>query len=290
MNAGIYAARQGIEAVLVTKDFGGQIAKKAVEIENYLGFKKISGCDLIGKFRKHLESFSVESEYGSIKKIEKKEGLFFSKFDKKKIVSKAVIVASGSDPRPLEVPGEKKYIGKGVSYCTVCDGPLFKDKTIAVIGGGNSGLESALFMSKIAEKIYVLEYEDKLAADKIVRDRVKKEKNIEIICSAELKRIKGNKFVSSIIWEDRKNGNKKETNIDGVFVEVGYEPATSFVENLVEFSGTDEIKIDPFTCETKTKGLFAAGDVTSVKYNQIVIAAGEGAKACLSACKYLREK
>jgi NADH-dependent peroxiredoxin subunit F len=287
MNAGIYAARQGIDALIVTKDFGGQIAKKTVEIENYLGFKKISGLGLIEKFKKHLEKFQVEIEYGSVKKIEKKGDLFNVKFEGKKIISKSVIIASGADPRPLEIPGEKKYIGKGVSYCTICDGSFYKGKTVAVIGGGNSGLESALFMSGVAEKIYILEYEDKLGADEIVKKRVFKKDNIEVICSALVKKIEGGNFVNSLSWEDRKTGEKKKMKIDGIFIDVGYQPATSFVSNLVDFSKNDEIKVDPFTCQTKTPGLFAAGDVTDVKYKQIIIAAGEGAKACLSACKYL---
>ena len=290
MSAGIYAVRQDIKTMLITKDFGGQIAKKAVRIENYLGLNKVTGIDLINKFKNHLKSFPIESEYGSVKKIEKKGDIFLISIGKKKLISKSVIITSGADPRPLEVPGEKKYIGKGVSYCTVCDGPLYKDKVIAIIGGGNSGLESALFMSKFAKKIYILEYGEKLGADRVTKDKVFKEKNIEIICSAEIKKIKGDKFVNSIIWKDRKNNREKTAEVDGIFVEVGHQPATSFVKNLVDFSKRDEIKINHNTCQTKTPGLFAAGDVTDVKYKQIIIAAGEGAKASLSVSKYLSNR
>ncbi len=290
MSAGIYAVRQDIKTMLITKDFGGQIAKKAVRIENYLGLNKITGIDLINKFKNHLKSFPIEFEYGSVKKIEKKGDIFLISIGKKKLISKSVIITSGADPRPLEVPGEKKYIGKGVSYCTVCDGPLYKDKVIAIIGGGNSGLESALFMSKFAKKIYILEYGEKLGADRVTKDKVFKEKNIEIICSAEIKKIKGEKFVNSIVWKDRKNNREKTAEVDGIFVEVGHQPATSFVKNLVDFSKRDEIKINHNTCQTKTPGLFAAGDVTDVKYKQIIIAAGEGAKASLSVSKYLSNR
>lgn len=290
MSAGIYAARQGLKSVIATKDFGGQVAKKTLEVENYLGFNKISGLNLINKFKSHLESFEIEVEYGSVKKIRKEKDLFVANVEGKKIVSKSVIIASGADPRPLEVPGEKKYIGKGVSYCTVCDGPLFKNKVISVIGGGNSGLESALFMSKIAKKVYVLEYEDKLMADATVKKKALNEDKIEIICSSNVKRIKGNDFVRSLIWEDRKTREKREIETEGIFIDVGYQPATAFVKELVDFSERDEIKIDPFTCQTKTPGLFAAGDVSNVKHKQIIIAAGEGSKACLSACRYLSNR
>lgn len=288
--AGIYATRQKLKTLLITKSFGGQIAKKTVAVENYPGFKKISGLDLINKFEKHLKSQEIDLEQGEVKNISKQKGIFSVKVIGKSFKARAVIITSGADPRPLEVPGEKKFIGRGVSYCATCDAPLFSKKVVAVVGGGNSGLETALFLSEWAKQVYILEYTASLnKAEKSLRESVDRKVNIEIITSAKLKKIQGTKFVESITYQDRKSGKNILLKTDGIFVEVGSQPATLFVKRLVKFNQRDEIIIDPCTGETKTPGLFAAGDVTNVVYKQIVVAAGEGCKAVLSASNYLRQ-
>jgi len=291
VTAGIYAARQNLKTLIITKNFGGQIAKKAVGIENYPGFKKIQGMELIERFKKHLKQFEIDIVKSSVGKVEKKDNLFIiNDGEKNCFKSRAVIVATGADPRPLEVPGEKKYIGKGVSYCSVCDGPLFKDKAVAVIGAGNAGVESALFLSNFAKKVYILEFSKESLADRILQEEVGRNNKIELIYGADLKKIEGERFVKSILWKDKESGKEKSLQVDGVFVEIGSQPATSFVKNLVDFSEKDEIEIDPQTCQTKTPGLFAAGDVSDVYYKQIVIAAGQGSIAALSAYKYLSKR
>lgn len=290
ITAGIYAARQRLNTLLITKDFGGQLARKAIAIENYPGFEGISGLELIQNFEKHLRKQKIDierDEVGNVKKIGDK--FFITTESKNKFESKAVIVTSGADPRPLEVPGEKKFIGRGLSYCSVCDGPLFADKTVAVIGGGNSGFEAAIFLSKIAKKIYILEAGFEVKADQINQEIVKKTGRAEIITSAFLKKIKGKEFVNSIIYQDRKTGKEKTLSVEGVFVEIGSQPATAFVKDLVDFNERDEIKVEFETCQTKTPGLFAAGDVNIGRYKQIVTAAGEGAKAALAAHEYLQK-
>ncbi|MBZ9571885.1 FAD-dependent oxidoreductase [Patescibacteria group bacterium] len=294
ITAGIYAARQKLKTLLITKDFGGQIARKAVAIENYPGYKEISGIELIQKFKEHLKKFEIEIEKDSVTKIEKiNKNFIVSTEDKKQFKARVVIIASGADPRPLEVPGEKEFIGRGVSYCAVCDGPLFKDKTVAVIGGGNAGFEEALFLSNFAKKIYILEYGATVKANETNQEKAKKTGKIEVINSAALKEIKGNKFVNSIVYQDLNSKENKTLEVQGVFVAIGSRPATFFVKDLVEFNHfinqLDEIEINPRTCETNTPGLFAAGDVSDVKYKQVVIAAGEGAKAALSAYEYLQK-
>lgn len=291
ITAGIYAARQKLNTLLITKSFGGQVARKAVAIENYPGFKEISGLELIQKFEKHLRMQKVDIERDSVIKV-KKSGNFFFVFTKSKhkFQAKAVIVASGADPRPLEVPGEKKFIGRGLSYCSVCDGPLFSNKVVAVIGGGDAGFETAIFLSKIAEKIYILEYASEVNAYAKNQERAKKTGKVEIITNAVLKQIKGKNFVDSIIYQDRESKKINTLKVEGVFVEIGSQPATSFVKGLVDFNEKDEIKINLRTCQTKIPGLFAAGDITEIKDKQIVIAAGEGAKAALSAYEYLENK
>lgn len=287
--AGIYAARQKLNTLLIAKSFGGQMARKAVDIENYPGFEKISGLELIQKFEKHLMKNKIEIERDSTGKIQKIEGGFsVSTGSRKEFQAKAVIIASGADPRPLEVAGEKEYIGKGVSYCTTCDGPLFADKEVIVVGGGNSGFEAALSLSKYAKKVYILEFSSQVKADENNQNLAKKS-GIDIITNAALKKIQGGAFVDSIIYEDKNSKELITLKIQGVFVEIGSQPATSFVKDLVEFSERDEIKVDPKNNMTKTPGLFAAGDVTDVKYKQIVIAAGDGSKAALSAYEYLQK-
>lgn len=288
--AGIYAARQKLNTLLITKAFGGQIARNAVGIENYPGFVEISGLDLIKKFEKHLRKQKIDIERDEVESIKKiGRNFLVSTKTKHRFQSRAVIIASGADPRLLEVPGEKKFIGRGVSYCVQCDGPLFSDKTVAVIGGGNSAFEAAIFLSNIAKKIYILEYSEKIRADVESQERVKKTGKVEIITDAQPKEIKGEKFVHSLVYLNRKTGKKNNLAVEAIFVEIGSQPATSFVKGLVEFNKKDEIKVDPFTGQTSCLGLFAAGDVDEVPYKQIIIAAGEGAKAALSASNYLQK-
>jgi len=290
ITAGIYAARQKLNTLLITKAFGGQVARKVVAIENYPGFEEISGLELIQKLEKHLRKQKIDIERDEVTKLKKIGNHFFVQTkSKNRFQSKAVIVASGADPRPLEVEGEKKYIGRGLSYCPTCDGPLFEKKTVAVIGGGNSAFEAAIFLSKIAKKIYILEYGEKVGADQINQERVKKTGKVEIITNAALKKINGKQFINSIVYQDRITNKEKTLPLSGVFVEIGSQPATSFVKGLVDFNEKDEIKVNPFTGETKTPGLFAAGDADEVPYKQIVIAAGEGAKTALSVYNYLQK-
>lgn len=290
ITAGIYAARQKLNALLITKSFGGQMARKAVAIENYPGFEKISGLELTQKFKSHLKKQKIDIEEAAVSKIKKIGGIFsVSTGNKKQFKSKTVIISSGADPRPLEVPGEKKFIGKGVSYCTVCDAPFYAGKDVAVIGGGNAGFEAAIALSSWSPKIYILETGPKVRADEINQERVKKTGKVEIITDAALKKIQGEQFVKSIVYQDQRSKKEKTLSVEGVFVEIGSQPATSFVKGLVDFNEKDEIVMNPKTGETKTKGLFAAGDVSDVIYKQIVIAAGEGAKVAFLVSNYLQK-
>lgn len=290
ITAGIYASRQRINTLLITKEFGGQIARKAIEIENYPGFEKISGLDLIKKLEKHLRKQKIDIERDEVNKVEKIGDKFIVITENKnRFESKTVIVASGADPRPLEVPGEKEFIGKGVSYCVTCDGPFFEGKEVAVIGGGNSGFEAAIFLAKIAKKIYILEYGKEVRADAENQKRVKETGKVQIITKAQVKEIKGDEFVKELIYQDRKSKKEIKLSIDGIFIEIGNQPATSFVKDLVDFNEKDEIKVDFETYQTKTPGLFAVGDCNVGIFKQIITACGEGAKAALAAYDYLEK-
>jgi thioredoxin-disulfide reductase len=291
MTAGIYAARQRLQTLLITKSFGGQIARKAVGIENYPGFEKISGLDLINTFEKQLRQHDVAFEEDSARKVEKSDQDFLvHTASKKTFKAKSVIIASGADPRPLEIPGEKEFIGRGVSYCVTCDAPLFANKKVAVVGGGNAGFEAALFLSKWAEKIYIFESGLKVKADEIVQAKAQETGKIEIFTSVSLQEILGDKFVKSIAYRKGQTDQIESLSVDGLFVEIGSQPATSFLGDLVEFNQKDEIMFDPKTMQTKTPGLFVAGDVSEVIFKQIVVAAGEGAKAAMSVSNYLQDR
>ena len=290
ITAGIYAGRQRMKTLLITKEFGGQMAKKATEVCNYPGFEKISGTELIEKFVEQLEKQeSVEIKFCQAEKIEKEKNTFtVTTTENEKILSKTVIIATGADPRPLEAIGEKDFIGKGVSYCVTCDGPIFRNKTIAIIGGGNAGLEAAAFMTNYANKIYVLEFGPEIKADKENQKEAEKSGKVEIITNAAVKEIKGSAMVDSLIYQDNVLKENKTLEVQGVFIEIGSQPATALAKGLVDFTKRDEIEVEPETFQTKTPGLFAAGDNNSGPYKQIVTAAGEGCKACLAAYDYLR--
>ena len=290
MTAGIYAARQKLNTLLITKTFGGQMSKKAVPIENWPGEKEISGFDLIQKFKDHLEKFEIDIELDGVVKIEKNNEIFKVLTEKgNQFESKAAIIATGSDPKPLKIPGETDFIGKGVSYCPTCDASLFSKKNVAVVGGGNSGFETAIMVSKWAKKVYIVEYGSEVKADLENQKIAEKTGKIEVITNAAMKEIKGEKFVNLIIYQDSKTKEEKKLEVQGVFIEIGLQPSSSFAKDLVDCNERGEIKIDLETFQTKTLGLFAAGDVKAGKYKQIVIASGEGAKAALFANEYLKK-
>jgi thioredoxin-disulfide reductase len=291
ITAGIYAVRQKMKFLLITKNFGGQMAKKAVDIENYPGFEKISGSDLISGFEKHIKGVARDSiVMDSVREV-KKEGDIFSVFTagSKSFEARTVIVASGAEPRFLEVLGEKEFIGKGVSYCVTCDAPFYTHKTVAVAGGGNAGFEAAISLVTFAQKIYILEYGPQVRANKDNLEKAQKSGKIEIITSCHIKKIEGEKFVNNIVWEDSKTQEIKNLRADGIFVEIGSRPSVSFLGDLVNFNEKKEIVVDHCTSETKTPGLFAAGDVGNSFFKQIIIAAGEGAKAVLSAANFIKK-
>lgn len=290
MTAGIYSARQKLDTLVITKEFGGQMAHKAVDIENYPGFEKVSGFELIAKFEDQMKKKGVKVLNDGVKELRKENGSFFvSTEGGKELESKVVIIASGAEPRRLNVPGETEHLGRGVSYCTTCDGPLFNQKDVAVIGGGDAGFEAALFLSNYANKIYILEYGEEIRAGMDNQEKAKAIEKIQIITSAELKEIKGESFVDAIVFKDRKTGEDKTLDVQGVFIQAGYQPATSFLGDLAELNEKKEIVANFETFETRTPGLFAVGDVNSGKVKQVVVACGQGATAVIYAYKYINK-
>ncbi len=290
MTAGIYAARAKLETLVIAGEFGGWIARENVEIENYPGFEKIPGKELIGRFKNHLESFGVRTKMAEVFELKKGDGIFEVSAGEEKFSAKALIVATGASPRPAGIPGEQDFLGKGVCYCATCDGPLFAKKDVAVIGGGNAAFDAARFLAKFAGKIYVLEKGKEVSADAAGREALEQTGKARIIANARITKIGGDNFVKGITYYDAGDPEKKEIilPVAGIFVKAGNSPAAEFLGSLVDLDERGQIKIDPGTNRTKTEGLFAAGDVTDAKYKQVVIAAGQGAAAALSADAYLR--
>lgn len=287
MTAAVYAARKKLDAILISKDIGGQV-NWTLGIENYMGYQFIEGPELISKFEEQVKQFPLGVELGeTVITVGRSNGGFEVRTESGKTFrSRAVIVASGKRPRPLNVPGEDKLVGRGVTYCAVCDGPLFAGMKVAVIGGGNSALEAADDMLKIAEHIYLVSL-TQLTGDAVLVDRVKRGKNITMFLEHEVMEILGKNMVSGVRIRDLKSGEEKELDVSGVFVEIGLIPNSDLVKGLVELNQWGEIKVNCRN-ETNIPGLFGAGDVTDVPEKQIAIAVGEGAKAALQAHRYLQ--
>jgi thioredoxin reductase len=288
MTAAIYAARQKTDFLLLTKEFGGQMAKKEVEIENYPGLGSVSALDLIAKFRNHLELLNVAARIGEAVKLEKIEGGFSVKTENDEFRARSVIVATGSSPRMLDIAGEKEFIGRGVGYCATCDGPLFARRRVAVIGGGNAGFEAAIFLAKFAAEVFIIERGPKVFADPTNLELAQDTGKVKIVANARIARVEGKNFVDKIVYSDAE-GNEIALPVEGVFIKAGNRPASEFAAGLVELNERNEMKFNHATHQTETAGLFVAGDVSDVKFKQIVIAAGEGAKAAMAAGEYLRK-
>ncbi|MEE9191272.1 MAG: FAD-dependent oxidoreductase [Candidatus Aerophobetes bacterium] len=287
MTAAVYAARKRLKTLLISKDLGGQVLLTS-EVENYMGYHYIEGRQLVNKFKEQVRRFPIDQEIGEeVEKLSKKEEIFNSLTrGGKKFRGKTVIIASGKKSRSLNVSGENRLIGRGVSYCSICDAPFFEGKEVAVIGGGNSAFEAALDLVKIASKIYLVDIASSWSADPVLLEQIEKEKKVTSFPRHKVKEIKGDDRVESITIESLDGGQIKSLSAEGVFIEIGLIPNSEFAASLVQLNQAGEIVVDCGN-HTSIPGLFAAGDVSSVPEKQIIIAAGEGAKATLTAHQYL---
>lgn len=286
LNALLYTKRKQMDTALITGDIGGQIVQSST-IENWLGTPEIASSDLVNSFFSHVDSFGapVKKEtfvqsmalQGTVKKIICSDGNSYS--------AKTVIIATGKNPRKLGVPGEESLTGRGVAYCTTCDGPAFKGKHVVVVGGGNSGVEASLDILSYASKLTVVQNLEDLTADGVLSDKLKSNPAVEIFYNSVCVEVVGKGSVEGLKIKSTTNNLEHIIVCDGVFIEIGLIPASSFAPPEIK-NFTGEIVIDA-ACATKIPGVFAAGDVTTVPYKQVVIAAGEGAKAALSSHAYL---
>ncbi len=285
--AAIYSARKGLAVTLVADVLGGQV-KDTMGIENLISVPKTTGPELVGNMQAHLADYEITiKEHVRVQSIEKGNIKTLALSSGEEIDTKTLIIATGARWRELGVPGEKENIGNGVAYCPHCDGPFFKGKDVAVIGGGNSGIEAALDLAGIVKSVTVFEFMPTLKADQVLVDQAQKRDNITILKNVATNQIHAqNGKVSSIEYTDRATEEVTHLELNGVFVQIGLVPNSQFAEGVIEMSQHGEIIIDE-RCNTSEKGIFACGDVTTVPYKQIVISMGEGSKASLAAFEYL---
>ena len=289
LTAAMYGSRQGLNTLIITKDIGGQ-ALLTNDIENYPAFEHIGGFELMNKFEQQAKNFGAEFVYEEVSSIQK-DGpryLTIKTASDNQYNTRTIILAFGKTPRDLNVPGEKELKGKGVSYCAVCDGPLFKNKTVSIVGTGESALEAAMYLKQLASKVTIIHRTDKPIGSEETIDLLQQQQfngKVSFIANSIVKSINGDSKVESLtLFNSRTNSESKIA----VFVEMGYIAKTDIVKDLVQLNDSKEIIVDKY-CATSCEGIFAAGDVTDVPYKQAVISAGQGAIAALSAYNYIQK-
>ena len=286
-SSAIYAARKGLKTGIIAERLGGQV-QDTKGIENLIGIKYTEGPKLAAQLYQHINEYPVKIlEHRRVKVIKELNASEYIKYIElesgEHLQTKAIILATGAKWRELNIPGEKEYIGRGVAFCPHCDGPYYKNKDIAVVGGGNSGVEAAIDLAGIVRSLVLFEFQSELKADKVLVDKLKSLSNVSIILNAKTEKVIGDGAkVTGISYIDRTTNEKVEHKLDGIFVQIGLLPNSGFVKELVETNKFGEVIIDT-KGRTSSKGIYAAGDVTTVPYKQIIIAMGEGAKAALTA-------
>ena len=287
VSAAIYGARKGLKVAMIGDLVGGQLINTN-DIENIIGTPLTNGFDFSQSLEKHLNEYEIAFYKGhKVKKVLKdsKDNILILD-DELEVKSKTVIVATGAIWKKLGIEGEDKYAGKGVHYCATCDGPFYRNKDVVIIGGGNSGVEAAIDLSNIAKTITLVEYSSTINADEVLKNKLSSLENVKILTSSAVQSVTGNLFAEGLKILNRDSNVVEEIKTDGIFVEIGTVANTSFVSDILDINTNSEIKIDSVN-KTSVEGIFAAGDCTDVRYKQVIIAMGEGAKAALSAYEYL---
>ena len=287
LTAALYAARARLSTVVVEKMFpGGQAALTDI-IENYPGFTEgISGIQLADAMKRQAERFGAEFTNGDVERIEKNDDLFTVFLKGESIKAKTVILAAGAQPRKLGVKCEKEFTGRGISYCATCDGAFYKDKPIAVVGGGDTAIQEALYLTRFASEIYVIHRRDQLRATKVLQERAFKNEKIKFVWDSVVKEIKGEGTVDEVVVENVKTGKLDSLRVDGIFIAIGHIPNTDFVKDLVQLNEQGYVITDAYMA-TNVPGIFAAGDMRQKDLRQVVTAVSDGAIAAVEAGKYL---
>jgi alkyl hydroperoxide reductase subunit F len=286
LSAAIYTIRKLMKTLIISKDVGGQVTWTN-DVDNYLGFSQVNAAELVAKFESHVKTFGVESLIGKnvgsvdlagrIKRVTTEDGKIY--------FGKTIIIATGGSHRPLNIPGERELLAKGVSYCSTCDAPLYDGADVAVVGGGNSALEAVLDLLNIANKIYLISLTP-LTGDSFYQEKIGRSSKVEVFTECQPTRILGETVVRGIEYKSLQTGEIRQIDVEGVFVEIGLLPNSGIFIDTLATNKKGEILVDK-VCRTGVAGVFACGDVTDVPYKQVVVAVGEGAKAALSAYDYL---
>jgi alkyl hydroperoxide reductase subunit F len=285
LTAAMYCARKSLSIAIVSEDIGGQ-ALWSWSIENYMGYRMVTGEDLMKKFEEQVKELPINLHLDRAASVKKDDLVFILEtVTGKSYRAKSLIIASGKRPRTLGIKDEDAYVGHGVSVCSTCDGPLYKGKKVAVVGGGNSAFQAAIEMSGIAQWVYLI-VRRAVKADAAYQKKVENIKNITTITNTEVISYHGKPFLNAITIKDQETAHETKIDIDGLFLEIGLYPNTEFLGDLVQKNELQEIIVD-HNCHTSVEGIFAAGDVTHINGKQIIIAAGEGAKAALEAHQYV---
>jgi len=287
-SAAIYAVRAGIEATVVADEYGGQI-NNTDKVENYLGIKSMGGPELAERFVEHMREYDVEEKKGlrATEVRKKDDGTFEVELEDGEVLeSHAVIIATGGHRRKLDIKGEKEFTGKGVSYCAVCDGPLYQGEEVAVVGAGYAGTEAAAYLTDVVEKVHIINRSEGYSGEEITIKQVKDAENIKHHENAQIQEIYGENMVEGLKYE--RDGEITDLEVAGVFIEIGTVP-NSGISDLVETDEGNYIKVNP-EMETGTEGLYAAGDVADLGEQQLVISAGQGCQAGLNAAEYVKER
>jgi alkyl hydroperoxide reductase subunit F len=284
--AALYLLRKGRALGVISKSLGGQVAWTAA-IENYLGYRAIDGAGLVRRFEEQLEGLPADLGIGlDVQGVARRDGGFAVRAGDATYAARALVLATGKRPRMLGVPGESRLIGRGVAYCAVCDAPLFRGKVAGVVGGGNSGLEAAVDLLGVCPTVYLFQNEPRLTGDPVVARQVDGHPRARVLLDTEVVEVLGDERVRAVRVRPSAGGEVREVALEGLFVEIGLTPNSEPFRELLPLTAGGEVEVDA-ACRTAAPGVFAAGDVTSVPYKQIIIAAGEGAKAALSAHDYL---
>ncbi|NBG88371.1 NAD(P)/FAD-dependent oxidoreductase [Isachenkonia alkalipeptolytica] len=286
LNTALYAKRKGMKVGIITERLGGQVMDTSM-VENYLGYESMTGEGLVNKFISHVQNLQVPilkevrveklSKEGELHKVHLNNGEVYQ--------SRTLVLATGSKPRKLGIPGEQEFSGKGVAYCAICDGPFFEGLDVVIAGGGNTAVESALDLAKIATKVDLV-HRSQFRADQVLVDQLKNYDNIHIHLDTQMEEILGEAMVTGIKVLDKNTGEQRIMNTNGIFVEIGYLPNSDAFQDYVEVNDRKEIIVDGYG-RTNVKGVFAAGDITTIPYKQIITSAGDGAKVALAVNDYL---
>lgn len=288
LNSALYAKRKGLQVGIVAGSIGGQLVNTSM-VDNYLGFNEISGEGLVEAYKKHVDSLEIPiAEYEQVASISKKNQLFYIETELGKTYrAKTVLLATGGKSRRLGVEGEERLAGRGVAYCAICDAPFYKGRDVIIAGGGNSAVEAAIDLAKIASSVTIV-HRSQFRADQILVDQLYNNDKITVYLETQIEEIQGDQFVTGVKVLDKKNQKELVIQTDGIFIEIGVVPNSQTFKDLVALNQSGEIIVDS-NKRTSVEGLYAAGDVTDGPFNQIIIAASDGAIAALSASEYINQ-